>query len=337
MASLTIHTFLVHPGRGLATAPDISGKELKGPGKLFELLADIFHTQPDRKDFEITFRKADDGTKQNDCRDLILAHQAAPSLSRAQAIAARLQLVTDNRSGMGLLFVMRGQHGTKHRVVISRFPANQGILAEIDENGLDVAFLEQVFIKSMSAYKAVLLEDDDPTNQYWSGFATDRQAGGSPENISSYWLDDFLGADFSETPKAGTRRLAEALKKAVKFHPVLSVKAEIASAVSLAPTALQGKSVSVDDFCNHFGLSADAIDAIKTQLSKPSLASKKFKFDSGEFKKIVPYRTVVMESGAMLTAPSSQFDEVFEKEDQGNGQVKYSTRGKIADQRVAGR
>lgn len=337
MASLKIHTFLVHPGKGLTSQPALSGKALTGSGELIDLLANIFHAQPDQRDFEITFRKADDGSKQNDCRDLIVAHQASPTTARAKAIASRLQLFTDNRSGMGLLFVMTGQHGTKYRTVISRFPANQGILAEIDGTGLDVAFLKQVFIKSMSAYKALLLQDTDPPNEYWKGYATDRQAGGSPENISSYWLDDFLAADFSETPKAGTRRLADALKRAVKFHPDQSIKSEIASAATLAPSAMQGKSISIDDFCSHFGLSTDASDAIKTQLSKTSLSSKKFKFDASEFKKVVQYRTVVMESGAMLTAPNSEFDDVFQKDTQPNGQVIYSTKGRVADQRLMAR
>lgn len=337
MATLSIHAFLVHPAKNLKVVPELSGKPLIGPSKLFDLLADIFHSQPDQKDFEIAFRCAPSGTQQNDCRDLILAHQADGGVDTAQPIAERLQSVTDKRSGMGLLFVMAGQHGTKIRTVISRFPANEAILAEVAEGGLSVEFLEQVFIKKLSAYKAVLLEDDSPTSGYWDGYATDRQAGGSPENISTYWLDDFLTADFKETPRAGTRRLAEALKRAVKANPVLSVKSEIASAVSLAPNALANKAMSIDKFCDHFGLSDDARDSIINQLPKPSLSSKSFKFDAKEFRKKVPYRTVEMKNGAMLTAPSDDFDKVFKTEKTDDGKVRYSTTGKVVDQRVAAR
>ena len=337
MATLSIHAFLIHPGKNVETPDELSGKPLEGPSTLFDMLADIFHSQPEEKDFEIAFRANEEGEKQNDCRDLILAHQASPDEETSQAIAERLRSITDKRSGMGLLFVMTGQHGTKARTVISRFPANEAILAEVAEDGLDVAFLEQVFIKKMSAYKAVLIEDDDPMNEYWDGFATDRQAGGAPENISSYWLDDFLTADFKETPKAGTRRLAEALKRAVKSNPVLSVKSEIASAVSLAPSALDGRQTSVDQFCDHFGLSDDARDTIINQLPKASLSSKVFQFDPAEFRKKVPYRTVEMKNGAMLTAPSDNFDAVFETKELEGGKVRYSTIGKVADERVAGR
>jgi len=337
MATLSIHAFLIHPGKNVEVPVELSGKPVSGPSRLFDVLADIFHAPSDDKDFEVVFRPTDDGTQQNDCRDLIIAHQAEQDVETAHAIAYRLQVVTDRRSRMGLLFVMTGQHGTKLRTVVSRFPADEAILAEVLEDGLDVEFLEQVFIKKMSAYKAVLIEDDDPSNGYWDGFATDRQAGGSPENISDYWLDDFLTADFKETPKAGTRRLAEALKRAVKTNPVLSVKSEIASAVSLAPNALANQPTSIDSFCDYFGLSEDARDTIINQLPKASLSSKTFQFDSREFKKKVPYRTVEMKNGAMLTAPSDDFDKVFDVEETTDGKVRYSTTGKIADERVAGR
>lgn len=270
----------------------------------------------------------------SDCRDLLIALQQTPNLSRAKALATRLRDVTDNRSGTGLLFVMTGQHGSKMRTVLSRFPANEAILAEIDATGLEVELLEQVFIRQLSAYKSILVEDDDPPNSYWTGLATDRQAGGAPENISGYWLDEFLTADFSDTPKAGTQRLAEALRKAAKVTSDLSVKNEIASAVSLAPTALNGQAVSVDSFCTHFGLSDNAQAAIRNQLRKPSLASKTFLFDPGEFQKRVPYRSVELQNGAILKAPSSDFNDVFDVESAPNGNVKYTTSGKISDQRM---
>lgn len=335
MASVTIHTFLVQPGKNQNPSPKVSGKKVSGSGKLVDLLANIFHAQPDRKDFEITFRPAPDGKQQNDCRDLIVRYQSSPTLTNARAIAQRLQDMTDKRSGMGLLFVMTGQHGTKYRTVISRFPANEGIVAEVASNRLDVAFLEQVFIRQMSAYKAVLLEDASPKSLYWSGFATDRQAGSSPENMSTYWLDDFLTADFSETPKAGTNRLATALRQAVKVNPNLSVKAEIAAAVSLAKSVFKNRTTSIDDFCTHFGFSQQASDSIKNQLAKPALSSKRFKFDVREFEKTVPYRSIEMENGAILTAPTGEFENVFDVTPQKGGEVTYSTTGKVADERMA--
>lgn len=335
MAIKAIHAFLIYPGKGVSEPLPISGSKLSQTGKLFELLRSIFVAEPDRRDFEVTFRPASNGAQQNDCRDLMVAYALQSTLPHGRAIAERLQLVTDNRSGIGLLFLMSGNHGLKQRLVVSRFPADQAILAEIDETGLDLEFLEQVFIRRMSAYKALLLQHENPSSGFWSGVATDKQAGGAAENISLYWMIDFLAADFSETPAAGTRRLAEALKRAIRANPSIEAKEQIASAVTLAKTAFSGKQTSITDFCNHFGFSVSTRQSVIAQLSKPSLAAKQFKFDTKVFNERLPYRTVEIENGAILTAPSGEFEKVFQIKKKAGDIVEYSTSGRISDERIA--
>lgn len=334
MTIKAIHAFLIYPGKGVFEPPAVSGKKLDHTGKLFQLLNSIYIAEPDRRDFEVTFKHTN-GKQQNDCRDAMIAHATKSSLENGREIAKSLQAVTDNRSGIGLLFLMSGNHGLKQRLVVSRFPADQAILAEIDESGLDLEFLEQVFIRRMSAYKALLLQDANPTTGFWSGVATDRQAGGAAENISQYWIIDFLKADFSETPAAGTRRLAEALKKAIRANPNLDTKTEIAAAVTLARTAFANKQTSINDFCKHFGFSVSTQQSVVAQLSKSSLADKTFKFDVKTFKERLPYRTVEIENGAILTAPSDEFNKVFQVSKKSGDVVEYTTRGRVSDERIA--
>jgi hypothetical protein len=260
--------------------------------------------------------------------------QASPSASTGLPIAQRLQAVTDNRSGTGLCFLLGGNHGLKKRVVISRFPTDQAILADTASGSLDVEFLEQVFIKRLSSYKAALFEHESPPDGFWTGIATDRQAGKSGEHISEYWLGDFLNADFSETPAQGTRRLATSLKIALKANPNLSVKGEIAHASSLASAVFQDKSLTIKTFCDHFGLSNAAQETIRKTLQKSSLFGKAFIFDSKQFKNVAPYRTVEMNTGAILTAPNEDFEIIFNIKES-DGFIEYSTRGKINDQRLA--
>lgn len=335
MAIEAVHAFLVHPGKGVTGATPVSGKELDQTGKLFDQLQSVFDAGPDKRDFEVTFKVAAGGPQQNDCRDAMLAYANNPTLPNGQAIAERLQSVTDKRSAIGLLFLINGNHGLKRRLVVSRLPTDQAILAEIGGSGLELEFLEQVFIRRLAAYKALLLEDQNPNTGFWSGLVTDRQAGGTAENISHYWMADFLTADFSDTPAAGTRRLAEALKKAIKSNPNLDVKSEIASAVTLAKTAFSGKQTSVEDFCKHFGFSVSTQQSVIAQLPKPSLATKAFKFDAKVFKERLPYRTVEIENGAILTAPSGDFDNVFRMTQKPGDIVEFTTRGRVADERMA--
>jgi hypothetical protein len=329
--------YLIPPGKGLHKAPPIGSNEIAlGAGKLVNMLEGIFGGSAGGHDFEITFNAGAGGAQENECRNLLIDFQASPSAATGLPIAQRLQLATDNRSGVGLLFLLIGDHGLKKRLIASRFPTDQAVLADLSAGGLNVEFLEQVFIKRLSSYKALLIEHQTPKDGFWKAIATDRQAGQSGEHISEYWLKEFLDADFSETAAAGTRRLARALKDAVKANPSLSVKAEIAHASSLAPAALAGKSLTIDEFCDHFGLSIPARETIKSRLSKASLFAKKFEFDPNEFKTVAPYRTVELDTGAILTAPSDSFEEVFESQIVGDD-IEFRARGRVSDQRLARR
>jgi hypothetical protein len=106
-------------------------------------------------DIDIVFRHGPDGEQQNDCRDAILKYAQHPSTPLGRSIATRLQVSTTRRSGLGLLFTMVGSFNGKHQIVISRFPADQGIVAEKRKSGLSVEFIERVFLKNAKAYKSV--------------------------------------------------------------------------------------------------------------------------------------------------------------------------------------
>ena len=162
--------------------------------------------------------------------------------------------------------------------------------------------------------------------------AADRQAGGSAENISNYWITDFLSADFTDTPAAGTRRLAEALKKAAKLSPNLDVKSEIASAASLAAGALAGQQTSIDAFCS-ICLSNATKETVKNSFQR-ALAGKYFFLSPTNLRKRRPYRTIELDNGAILSAPSGDFDAVFEVRKKADDKVEYATTGRVADQRM---
>ncbi|NJB96557.1 MULTISPECIES: hypothetical protein [Sphingomonas] len=336
MSILKAFAFLVPPGKGAGVGQPISGKEVGiGAGKLFEMLDSIFSGDASKHDFEIVFNHSATGEQYNECRRLFVEFTADATVENGLKIAQRLQNVSDHRSGLGLLFLISGTNGLRRRMVVSRFPTDQAVLAEVNEKGLNVEFLEQVFIKRLSSYKAVCLQHESPVNGFWKAMATDRQAGQSGEHISEYWLKEFLDADFSETPAAGTRRLAVALRKALKAHPNIDVKSELAHASSLASAIFTDKTISIEGFCEYFALSQSAKDAVRAQLSKSSLFGKNFKFDPEEFKVVAPFRTVEMSNGAILTAPNDEFENVFSEHKADNGIVTYSTVGRINDQRLA--
>ena len=86
------------------------------------------------------------------CRDLFLAHVQKPTKPHGLKIAQRLQSATTHRSKLGLLFIMLGSNAKMKRLVVSRFPADHGILADENDSELDVSFVERVFMQSATAY-----------------------------------------------------------------------------------------------------------------------------------------------------------------------------------------
>jgi|SRR5581483_420070 len=150
----TIHCFLVHPAKHEESQPAIGGTAVPKRGQLFTMLNGIFEKAESDCRTDISFNHAADGKQQNGCRDLFLAYIKSHSIKDGRKIALRLQAVTTQKSGLGLLFLMLGHDDKRAKIVLSRFPADQGILAEERKDSLTVEFLEKVFMKSATAYKA---------------------------------------------------------------------------------------------------------------------------------------------------------------------------------------
>lgn len=331
----TIQCFLVIPAKGLDPQPKIGATQVPKHGQLFKMLKGIFQKAETECQTDISFNHNSKGIQQNDCRDLLLAHVKEGSISTGRKAALRLQMVTTQKSGLGLLFLMVGKKGGIHKLVLSRFPANNGILAEQDEHSLSVSFLEKVFMKSATAYKSAVYKGTIAANDFWKGRAIDKQVTNSKEDLANYWIRDFLASEFLTTPAAGTRRLGQALKDALKLTTALETKNQIVAAATLAKS-IAGKTTSISDFCAKFGLSSDAREAVRKVVKHEILMTEHFQFDATEFSKHVAFRSVELSNGGTLTADAEKFDEVFKKQSlKGtDDQVRFSTQGKIVEQKL---
>ena len=329
-----IHTYLVHPAKGSGSPPSIGGAVVALSGKMFDLLKSIYDRSENECDIAISFNRAITGAQQNDCRNLVLTYLQGPTVVRGRHIANRLAAVTTNRSHLGLLFLIAGQEGLDYKIVVSRFPADSGILAEEDSSGLSVEFLEKVFMKNAKSYKAVMYRHRSFSTGFWEGKATDKQVNNSETDIPNYWIAEFLDSDFRTTSAAGTRRLAIACRDAARKFDTSSVKSEIAAAATLA-TGLAGQRLSVRQFAARIGLSQAAKTAIFSEL-KPTIVDETFQLDAGEFAKIIAYRSIELDNGGMLTAEAAAFDNVFHRQQAGSsgGPVRFSTEGKIVSEKL---
>ena len=326
---------MVEPKRGALGHVHSGGTKLSHAGKLFDLLSDIFDKADHECDIEIRFLPDTTGSQQNDCRDEIIEYLQNASIENARKIAGRLELCTTQRSGLGLLFFISGKDSQENKIVISRFPADSGILADQKAGKLDVKYLERVFMKNAKTYKSVIYKHKSFATGFWQGKAIDKQINSNEVRISNYWISEFLLSDFKQTSAAGTRMLAQALKAAGKKADDVNVENEIASAATLAK-GLAGQNISIADFAAQFSLSPEAVQLIKSELKNPKLYNSKFKFDYTEFGGIIKYRTVKLSNGAKLSASAEKFDKVFKvtKANTSGSRKQYATEGTVEEEIV---
>lgn len=331
MAIESIQTFLVHPHAPGDDQRHIGGIDVPLTGKLFDTLNNVYEKAEAECDIDIAF-VPHEGTQQNDCRDLILGYVRDRSLDAGRLIANRLRENTTNRSKQGLLVLMYGREGQDHRLVISRYPTNTGILAEENAGRLDVQFLERVFMRSAFAYKAALYQHAS-LERFWEGRAVDKQISSRSLPTPEYWIHGFLLSDFRTTSAQGTRRLAVALKKAIGSADNLELKQELIAAATLA-RGMAGQPTSVSGFCDRYNLSLPAREAITAHLPNVAVAAQQFALDVAVFDQEVAYRTVQLDSGVLIAASASDFDDVVEREELEDGEERFSVTGRIVNERL---
>lgn len=331
-----IFSFLVLPGSKLEEQPEISGAEIALRGRLFGMLRNVFDRSDRECDIEICFTASPDGEQENACRSDLLRFLGEQTIDNGLAVAQRLQQVTTNRSGLGLLFLICGRNDEHRKILVSRFPADHGILAEERRRGLRVEFLEKVFMRNAKSYKAVTYTGSSLQSDFWDGKAVDRQAHDKTTEVSTYWIEGFLQSVFKTTPALGTRRLADAMRKAVTATGDLAVKEEIVAATRLAHS-FEGTNTSIQEFARRLGLSDTTQAAIVQELTRPELAHDRFVFASDVFSERIPYRSVELDNGALMTASAETFEDCFDRTETAEaGRYIYSTEGRITDQRLRG-
>jgi len=187
-------------------------------------------------------------------------------------------------------------------------------------------------MKNTKAYKSAIYSTDSLQAGFLDGRAIDRQLSG-PRDLSEYWIGEFLESELRTTGPAGTRRLAEGLREAVKATTNPELKQELISAAQLM-RGQNGRTSSTRAILHRLGLSEQATAAVERAFPRPELLNENFRFDAIEFSRHLLYRTVELDNGAVLMADDSNFDSVFQTERLiAEGRVRYATEGAVVDQR----
>lgn len=327
MNIISVHSYLVPPRAEEGKTPKpILGATIKSRDELFEMIQSIFDEAPKDCLYNISFLPQEDGSQQNDRLSLIFDYVQSPTSDNGRKIAELLRAATTNRSGLGLLFLILGKEGADtFRIVVSRFPADQGIIAQEERSSLSVEYVRQVFLKSEKSYKCAMYEGT-VIEDFWKGSAVDKQIN-SAQTISEYWIRSFLRSDFAVTGERGTRQLALALKRTANSVSDLAITNEISSAVNLSRN-LNYQTTSIKGYTERFGMSEETTEAIRENV-KSTVFNEQFRFVHPEFEKHIAYKRVEMDNGAVLTAMYDEFETVFSRSENEAGEVIFTTQGEI--------
>lgn len=329
-----LQTFLVYPNKGMAEPRLISGTDVPLEGEVFNLLDEVYVKSERECSIDIAFNQPVEDGGANPCRALLLAYARTPSVATGLPLATRLAAHSTRRSALGLLFLATGMSGLQRKIVIARFAANSGILADENREALSVEFVERVFLRSVGSYKAVLYQDTVTDHGFWTAKAVDRQINSSETEVSRYWIADFLDSDFKTTSATGTRVLAVAMRNAAKATDNLNIKKEITAAATLG-AGLNNQVMTANNFIDRLGLSQPAREAITRQMRHQGLLNEQFRFSTDEFNRQLPFKSVELHSGAILTAAATDFDQVFDHgEPNDEGQVTYTTTGRVVSEKL---
>ena len=180
-------------------------------------------------------------------------------------------------------------------------------------------------MKNAKAYKCVFYEGS--LEELWRGRAVDNQANGAKE-LSDYWIRDFLLSELETTAASGTRRLAVAMREAIRTADD-AIRGELLSAAQLV-RGKEGKRNTPNELASQLGLSDGAIDVLRMAIRRPELMDTKFHFDRAEFDRHIAYRSVRLDNGGTLIGQSERFDEIFQREDlAGDSGVRFTTQGHV--------
>lgn len=340
MQITSVYSYLVMPDKNAETKRPVSSTAVPISGKLFAMLSEVFLVSDEECTVPIRFLPAEDGKQCNPMRERLLEYVNRPSEHRGMRIAEGLRDVSTLRSGMGLLFLMHGRSSdSTHKCVISRFPADQGVVANPVAGKLKIDFVEQVFMKNAKAYKAAMYHGKATSHGLWDGVVVDKQINSGVQHVADYWIRAFLRSDLKTTSKAGTRRLADAVMAGLRKAVDIETKQELTAAIMLAGKQLVGKTLSVSEFCSRYSLSDKARDLVAGVLPNTAAFTDKFVFDQSEFQVRARLRSVSLDNGATLTAEAAKFEECFKTERlRGTGSgVRMSTEGLVVDDRIKGR
>jgi hypothetical protein len=279
------------------------------------------------------------GQQRSRVRELLLAIARGAYGEKDEAsreLACRLAGATTRRSPPGLLVILSGRQGQVCRLVLWKFPADEGLQAQILSGSITINLLRDAFSKSSSYFKAAVFEEGDAESVFWEGRVEDRQMKQRLREVADFWVEDFLAARLVFKPAHGTRVLAKALGQLLSRVESADDRDALISAATVAK-AQPGRRISIAGFAGDY-LPRELGEGLIELAGGHEVADHVFELDSETLGKEFNMRSLVLDGQFTVKGPMDRFDDVvLQREIAETSQVEVTLRGRVTSQRIGSR
>jgi hypothetical protein len=304
---------------------DIHGSEIVFSNKLFKKLTVLFNNSEKDCDIQIRFIPQR-GKQYNEAREFIVKLCNKFTMENCNPLVKSLMYLTDKKIKEGLLFFIYAEDKSDKKLLIARFPSEEGITVKINDGKYVFEVVDDVFLKNSKKYKAVYYQSK--LDDYWSGYAVDKQINDNTlKEISDYWIKDFLQSELKLNSKRGSLILAKAVRKTITETTDDNVKEELIGVTPLLKN-INTRVVSFKGFFDKMNLSEKAKKEVLSKIDNPNLYGVTFKFDSDVFSENCNYLINILDTGAVIMAPAADYSTLWQEEVLNEERYKYSTEGK---------
>ena len=330
--------YIVPPCKGLdenTIQKTVKGSSINIDSMPKDFFLSLFTEHAEKYPLDIDFTP-EGGKQQNKVRSLIQSIAFDDPNKKEIAtrkLAYRLANASDKRSPSGLFIVLAGRVGENTRVFLWKFPADESIQATVSDTGITIQFIQDVFSRKSTYFKAAIFEGTPASTSFWKGKVEDKQAKDQIWEASEFWIVNFLNAKPALTDTRGTKVLTRALRETIKQTKSLEKKEALVDASNVIKSQ-DDRNISIGEFAKQY-LPEDVRSKFIKAAGGSTIADDIFKIDRVTMDMEFRLKSIVIDNLFTIRGPLDQFDRFVniiptDRE----GIVKVSLQGTITSRAI---
>jgi hypothetical protein len=260
-----------------------------------------------KKMSEVVLRVDEDPEHERTCpaRDAVLKvtfDEDEEAAAAAAWLASQLSHAMDQRSKECLLLIAAyWEDGKpKRRMAAWIFPQDEAFRFTPGEDGNDIELLTEVFSRTSAYRKMAVFEGKKLATNFIIAQVLDFQFG-RKDDVADFWIENFLEARLSITPAAGTKLLADALKRASDADISPAENEQVHNAALTIRTMPQTH-WSLDEVADTF-LSGKAREVFLATPPNATARISSFQLDRPALERGLSYRNFKLPNNVWVSAP----------------------------------